>query len=438
MSTGVDNGGGSTSPFPPLQPGPEQRPPAPPAAPRSAPPPDTGGEPYEQVAARPSAETGAEPYERPAAPPPREAAEPYERPAAPLPREAAEPYADPAAPVVPPPAAPPSRESGSEAYAQPAPPAAPLAAPFAAPSRADAGPEAYASAAPVPPPAGAPWYPPGGFPAPEPDAATVHQVRARRSRVWAGVCLVLGLGLIGGAVAGAAITHKPHAQPPPVDGSVAAFAAVRQVWHTAPVDALFPRTVSARSAGPGGADRAWTRIGVAAPSGCATAFDPPLQRLLAPTGCRRLLRATYADTTSTTVTTVGLLVTEAESPAMRGLSTRWASQHLGDRADAMPRPVAFPGTPAAAFGAKQRGSWDVQVSADLPFVVYAVTGFADGRTLTPQSAEKATRSGATSVPAQAGLGYDATGLASAVDDRLHAAVSALLKPPGTPGTETSR
>lgn len=260
-------------------------------------------------------------------------------------------------------------------------------------------------------------------------------------RAWAALCLVLGLGLIGGAIAGSAINHKPRAVPPPVDGSVEAFATVRQVWRSAPVDSLFPRTVTAKGAGPGGADRSWNRIGVAAPGGCTAAFDPLLQQVLAPTGCARLLRATYVDSTSTTVTTVGLLVTTAESPAMRALSSRWTAQHLGDRTDLIPRPVAFPGTPAASFGTAQRGSWEIQVSADLPFVVYAVTGFADGRTISPQPADKAVKPGATSVPAQAGLGYDATALASSVDDRLHATVSAMLRPssgPGTHGTEKPR
>jgi hypothetical protein len=124
---------------------------------------------------------------------------------------------------------------------------------------------------------------------------------------------------------------------------------------------------------------------------------------------------------------------------MRALNTRWTAERLGERADLIPRPVPFPGTPAASFGPRQRGSWDVQVAADLPFVVYAVSGFADGRTLTAQPADKATADGSTTVPAQAGLGYDATGLASAVDDRLHTAASALLDPDaGHPSTEKSR
>ncbi|MFG1807085.1 hypothetical protein [Streptomyces sp. NPDC049040] len=246
---------------------------------------------------------------------------------------------------------------------------------------------------------------------------------------------MLGLGLIGGAIAGAVIDHGPHAAPSAAPGSAAEFGRARQVWHSAPVDTLFPRTVNGKGAGPGGSDRVWIRVGVAAPGGCAGAFDPLLDQVLAPTGCLRLLRATYVDSTSSTVTTVGLLVTAADPAGMRALGRRWTGEHLGDRTDLIPRPVAFPGTPAARFGAAQRGSWDVQVSADLPFVVYAVSGFADGRAVqSPQPASLATAAGATTAPAQAGLGHDATGLAKAVHDRLTATVEAELHPTATAST----
>jgi hypothetical protein len=246
------------------------------------------------------------------------------------------------------------------------------------------------------------------------------------------VCLVVGLGLVGGAVAGAVINHGPQRPAPVADGSPEAFAKARDVWRDTPVDRLFPPTVSDKDGGPGGAQRSWVRVGVAAPAGCQGALDPLLQQVVAPVGCTRLLRATYVDSTSTTVTTVGLLVASGEAPAMSALARRWTSQHLGERTDLLPRPVAFPGTPAARFGDRQRGSWDVQVAADLPFVVYAVSGFADGRTIAqPQPADKADAQGATTPAAQAGLGFDATGLASAVDDHLHTAVGTLLHPPTT-------
>mgnify|MGYP001553018025 CR=1 FL=1 len=139
--------------------------------------------------------------------------------------------------------------------------------------------------------------------------------------------------------------------------------------------------------------------------------------MIAPVGCVKLLRATYVDSTSSTVTTVGLLVASGEAPAMSALNQRWTAEHLGDRTDLLPKAVAFPGTAAASFGDRQRGSWDVQVAADLPFVVYAVSGFADGRAVAaPLSAAKADTAGATSAPAQAGLGYAATGLNQIVDE----------------------
>ncbi|MFJ5036163.1 hypothetical protein ACIQB5_51410, partial [Streptomyces sp. NPDC088560] len=98
---------------------------------------------------------------------------------------------------------------------------------------------------------------------------------------------MLGLGLIGGAAAGSWLSR---------DGGGAAaadhFTTAAALWHNVPVDQLFPTTVQGTGAGPGGADRTWTRIAVAPDSGCAHAFDPLLQKVLAPVGCRRLLRAT--------------------------------------------------------------------------------------------------------------------------------------------------
>ncbi|MFI0896503.1 hypothetical protein [Streptomyces sp. NPDC020983] len=295
--------------------------------------------------------------------------------------------------------------------------------------------------------------PPGGtwggdvapVPAYAPPPAGVRPVAATRRHLAIAVCLVLGLGLIGGAVAGAVLDRGPQAAPAAAPGSAAEFAQARLVWRDAPVDTLFPPVVHGKGAGPGGADRTWTRIGVAAPGGCAGAFDPLLDRVLAPTGCAKLLRATYADSTSTTVTTVGVLVTAGDAAGMSALGRRWTAEHLGGRTDLIPRPVAFPGTAAARFGTAQRGSWDVRVSTALPFVVYAVSGFADGRAVPqPQPASAATAAGATTAAAQVGLGFDATGLAKAIDGGLKAAVDRELHPdarttPATPaGTEHSR
>ncbi|SNX57166.1 hypothetical protein SAMN06272735_1631 [Streptomyces sp. TLI_55] len=243
------------------------------------------------------------------------------------------------------------------------------------------------------------------------------------------VCLVLGLGLIGGAVTGSWLVGDSAAA-----GDKDSFTAAEGLWHSVPVDQLFPPTVQGQGAGPGGADRTWTRIAVAPDSGCKDAFDPLLAKALAPVGCRRLLRATYTDATQSYVTTVGLLFTKADAAGMTALDTRFTKERLGDRADLMPRPYPAEDTAAADFGAKQRASWAVSVLTDAPVVVYAVSGWADGRTVDePQSAAAAMQSGATTSIAQAGLGHEAQGLADRVERGLRRTVHA----PATEGTGTT-
>ncbi|MDT3725215.1 hypothetical protein ROS62_10030 [Streptomyces sp. DSM 41972] len=247
---------------------------------------------------------------------------------------------------------------------------------------------------------------------------------ARRTRgqvVAAAVCLVLGTGLIGGAVTGAWLADGPEGP-----STRHAFAVAGDLWHEVPVDQLFPPTVQGRGAGPGEADRVWTRIAVAPDSGCKGAFDALLTRVLAPVGCERLLRATYTDATQSHVTTVGLLFTEADAAGMEGLARRFERERLDRRGDLMPLPYAAKDTAAEGFGPEQRASWAISVLTDAPVVVYAVSGWADGRTVDePQPAEDAMRSGAGTAPAQAGLGHEARGLA----DRFE---RALRRRAGTP------
>lgn len=231
----------------------------------------------------------------------------------------------------------------------------------------------------------------------------------------AAACLVLGLGLLGGAAAGAWLTDEPE-QPP---AAQRVYEEVRALWRNVPVDDLFPPTVRGRKAGPGGADREWIRVAVAPDSGCSHAFDEALAEALAPAGCRRLVRATYVDATISNVITVGVLFTEAGPARMRQVHDRIERDGLLARRDAMPRPYAARGTAAADFGDTQRASWTLRVHTDAPLVVYAVSGFADGRTVSePQPAAEATRKGATTAPAQAGLGHAAQGLADRIERRL--------------------
>ncbi|MGW2922652.1 hypothetical protein ACWDBF_32950 [Streptomyces angustmyceticus] len=272
------------------------------------------------------------------------------------------------------------------------------------------------------PPGGVPWprtpLPPRpGEPAPGAPAASRRRPGARV--LLAAACLVLGIGLIGGAAAGSWLTEDASGAAPSAE---AVFAKGRDVWHDTPVDTLFPRVVDGLGVGPGGADRTWTRIAVAPDSGCAGAYDPKLAAALAPAGCVRLLRATYVDATHSSVITVGAQITKADAAGMMALNTRFSTKNLGRRTDLMPLPYAKKDTPAADFGRAQRASWTVRVLTDLPAVVYAVSGFADGRAFTgPQPAEAAVRPGTTTAPAESGLGHDAKDLADRVEADLRKA-----------------
>lgn len=256
----------------------------------------------------------------------------------------------------------------------------------------------------------------------------LRPVRTRRPgrTIGALACVVLGLGLIGGAATGSWLTGDSSADPTARTG----YTETRTLWHSVPVNTLFPRTLRGEGAGPGGADRVWTRIAVAPDGACAPALDPLLLKTLQPVGCVRVLRATYTDATASSVTTVGMIFTEADAEAMGTLNSRFTERGLDERRDLMPRTLPAKGTAAAGFGDRQRASWTVSVLTEMPVVVYAVSGFADGRTVTdPLPAAEAKAEGATSAPAQAGLGHEATGIADRIEGGLRKSVSTATEKP---------
>ncbi|MFJ6441887.1 hypothetical protein [Streptomyces sp. NPDC091649] len=283
----------------------------------------------------------------------------------------------------------------------------------------------------VPPPPGGYRVPARyGYGYPETPAETTTRLRPVRPRQrWrttaAAACAVLGLGLIGGAATGAWLTGDSSA-----GAARSPYSTARGAWHSVPVDTLFPRTLQGRGAGPGGTDRTWTRLAVAADSACADGLDPLLGTTLRPVGCERLVRATYTDATRSAVTTVGLVFAEADAPGMQALRTRFTEQRLGARKDLMPRTYAPEGTLAASFGDEQRASWTVSPLTEIPVVVLAVSGFADGRPVTdPQPASDAVAPDATTDIAQAGLGHEAKGIADRVERGLRRAVADLTEQP---------
>ncbi len=337
----------------------------------------------------------------------------------------------PPAPPVPPPAPP----VETTARLRPVPPAPPLPP---APPAPQAPPPTATRRRPVgavdltPRPGTAPARP-GTYhpPYPETPAETTTRLRPVPARspartAAAAVCAVLGLGLIGGAITGSWLTGDSAAE----SGDTGAYALSRSAWHSVPVDDLFPPTLKGDGAGPGATDRVWTRLAVAPDGGCAAGLDPLLLKALGPVGCERLVRATYTDATRSNVTTVGMVFTEADAEAMKTLGARFTTQHLADRSDLMPRTYPVAGTAAGAFGDRQRASWTVHVLAEVPVVVFSVSGFADGRTVAePQPAAEAMADGATTAVAQAGLGHEAKGVADRVERALRRTATELAEKP---------
>ncbi|GAA0291853.1 hypothetical protein GCM10010302_33030 [Streptomyces polychromogenes] len=242
-----------------------------------------------------------------------------------------------------------------------------------------------------------PGQPPPPAPAP----------RHHPARVTAAVlCALLGSALLAGGAATTWSRYRADHRPLPPD---AAYRKAASLWHTAPVDGLLPPVVEDREAGPGGSSRTWTRIALAPDADCAV-LPADWRAALAAAGCTRVLRATYTDSTRSSLITVGLVFTPAEAKVMDGLRGR------------------LPAPPAYEYADSRRAAWTAGVVAEAPAVVYAVSAFADGRAMdAPVPAEEAARPGGTGTVAEAGLGHEAKALAV----RVERALGALAAPPGT-------
>lgn len=257
--------------------------------------------------------------------------------------------------------------------------------------------------------------------APVETTTRLRPVRERRTgRVLAVVaCVVLGVGLIGGALAGMWLASADPARP----AEPAGYTEAKDLWHNAPVDTLFPRTLAGPGAGPGAAARTWTRVVVAPDAPCSPAvLAKGLLATLTPLGCERVLRATYTDATASSVITVGLVFIRADFSTQRDVGKDLIAR-LGED---VPPALSGPSTVAARFGARQRAGWWLSAPADLPVVVTAVSGFADGRAVDrPQRADLAMAKGRTDATAQSGLGHEAKG----ISDRFVALLRKAVAPP---------
>jgi len=202
------------------------------------------------------------------------------------------------------------------------------------------------------------------------------------------------LGACGLAVAGFGVNGqlRPRTFTPAQQRRIEAWE-VASRWRTTPKAALFPSEVRYRLGG--AAFRTASRItltarriGIAGQATCTQAAGarPPELAALRRDGCITVLRATYADATSSFVVTVGIVVMKdpaSAAAAVANLSVRrparTAAAGPGGRLSRflLLRPVHFAGSPAALFDLPQRQlTW---LRAAGSYVVVATAGFADGR-----------------------------------------------------------
>jgi hypothetical protein len=184
------------------------------------------------------------------------------------------------------------------------------------------------------------------------------------------------------ALAGVAVlvaAALPAPAPPPPDPAETARAAraadaarLAGLWHSIPVEQLFPAELRADDDAP---PTSFTRLGVAPEAGCQAVLHPALLSAVA-VPCRLVLRATYVDSSRAVVATAGIVVLDRPAkgePKVDGVAS-------GDVQ--LMRAYGVPGTDAARFGDRQRISSAAAVligEPQAPYLVMVVVGAADGR-----------------------------------------------------------
>jgi hypothetical protein len=177
--------------------------------------------------------------------------------------------------------------------------------------------------------------------------------------------LVLALG-----VATAAPPGGPTAKR--TTGVAAQDQAVRAVWRTAAVQQLLPSAIKREGT------ETYIRLGINPNESCGQ-LPAAFSTDLAPGACARVLAATYVDRTQTVTATIGIVVISGTAADRIKLFQSWTPDSNSNNAAMMPHAYAVPGTVAAHYTDSQRVAWQSQDSADGTYLVYAVTGFTDGR-----------------------------------------------------------
>lgn len=230
------------------------------------------------------------------------------------------------------------------------------------------------------------------------DTAELRLKRARRRRP-AITAVFAVLGVCGLLVAGFEINQqlKPRKFTPAQQRRIEAWEVAKR-WRSTPKTKMFPAVVSYRLVGgalgpSAGLALTARRLEIATQATCAkgAGASKELMTRLAGDDCQAVLRATYADATSSLVVTVGVAVlrdqASAESVASFLIVGGPQSQGAVSRQLVL-HPFQVAGTPAALFGNRQRQlSWVVGAGS---YLVMATVGYSDGRPQEPVTSDSYT------------------------------------------------
>jgi hypothetical protein len=210
------------------------------------------------------------------------------------------------------------------------------------------------------------------------------------------MALVAVVGLGGLVAAGIGISRQvmPRTFTPAQRRQIEAWELARR-WRVTPKTSIFPFRIRYKLSGDQlGSSGALTltarRLEIARQASCTrgTAAEVAVIRLLEQRGCEAMLRATYTDASSSLVLTVGVAVLRdrASAATAAGYLTRNSAAGVGAvTVQSVLRPVSVAGTPAAAFGVRQRQiSWAVSAG---PYLVVTTVGYADGRPHQPVASD---------------------------------------------------
>lgn len=194
------------------------------------------------------------------------------------------------------------------------------------------------------------------------------------ARLWPILMVASALTLVCAVAAGVSASSAASELTRGPTGAELEAAAHREVaerWRTWEAGRVFPATLP-YSAEQGGRERA-RRLGISPHTGCEGAVDDEAAPVLAASGCRAVLRATYIDALRGVLVTIGVVALPDEDRAVRARSAF--------PADGRPvpglRPLAFAGTVADRFTPEVRQQGSVRQSG--PYLVLTTAGQVDGR-----------------------------------------------------------